>query len=52
MFQYDPDIPAVLDTTPRTIPEVVATMSAIDDLCVNEDGLKWFNGLYLQRVSG
>lgn len=47
MFVYDPDILAAVQTAPRTIPDVLQTMQTIDKLCVDEDGLKWFNGLYL-----
>ena len=46
-FGYDAAILAALQTPPRTIPEVLATMRTIDSLCVNVDGLKWFNWLYL-----
>lgn len=35
------------DSAPATIAEVVARMQAIDDLLANNDGLKWFNKLYL-----
>jgi hypothetical protein len=40
---------------PVTIPDVIATMQAIDNLLPVEDGLKWFNLLYLkvtQRIDG
>jgi len=33
---------------PQTVPDVFHTMQAIDALCVDGDGLKWFNRLYLQ----
>jgi Family of unknown function (DUF5995) len=32
---------------PLSIPDVLQGLRTIDGLCVNEDGLKWFNGLYL-----
>jgi hypothetical protein len=32
---------------PGTIADVIATMGSIDDLLPNQDGLKWFNLLYL-----
>jgi hypothetical protein len=47
MFSYDPAILAALGNPPITIPDVLQRMQAIDSLCVNADGLKWFNGLYL-----
>lgn len=47
MFPYDSDILAALQGTPQTISDVLDRMRAIDRVCINEDGLKWFNGLYL-----
>lgn len=47
MFPYDPAILAAVQDAPQTIPDVLQTMETIDRLCVDEDGLKWFNGLYL-----
>lgn len=47
MFSYDPSILAAIQNPARTIPDVLRTMQTIDGLCVNNDGLKWFNGLYL-----
>jgi Family of unknown function (DUF5995) len=47
MFPYDAQILAVVEIVPQSIPEVLERMQAIDRLCGNEDGLKWFNGLYL-----
>jgi hypothetical protein len=48
MFPYDPDLLAAVQTTPQTIADVVSIMRAIDSLCINGDGLKWFNLLYMQ----
>jgi len=48
MFPYDPEILAAVRATPQTIADVVAIMQAIDGLCVNGDGLKWFDLLYMQ----
>ena len=48
MFPYDPELLAAVQTTPQTIAEVASIMQAIDSHCVNGDGLKWFNLLYLQ----
>jgi hypothetical protein len=48
MFPYDPDILAAVEATPQTVADVVAIMQAIDSHCIDGDGLKWFNLLYLQ----
>jgi len=47
MFPYDAKIVAALQNTPQSIPDVLQELQTIDGLCVNVDGLKWFNGLYL-----
>lgn len=47
MFPYDPAIVAVLQNPPQTISDVLNRLQAIAGICVDEDGLKWFNGLYL-----
>jgi hypothetical protein len=47
VFVYDPDILRVIQEIPQTIADVLERLQTIDGLCVNEDGLKWFNGLYL-----
>lgn len=48
MFPYDPNLLAAVETTPQTIADVVAIMRAIDSCCIDGDGLKWFNLLYMQ----
>lgn len=48
MFPYDPRILAATQNPPQTIPDVLQSLQAIDGLCVDEDGLKWFNRLYLE----
>lgn len=48
MFPYDPQLLALLQTSPASIGDVLATMQAIDAITVNGDGLKWFNWLYFQ----
>ncbi|MDR3772022.1 MAG: DUF5995 family protein [Terracidiphilus sp.] len=48
MFPYDPDLLAAVQTNPQTIADVVSVMQTIDAHCVNGDGLKWFNLLYMQ----
>jgi Family of unknown function (DUF5995) len=47
MFPYDPVIAASVRTAPQTIPDVLQAMQTIDATCIDEDGLKWFNWLYL-----
>jgi len=48
MFPYDPNILAAVQTTPQTIADVVQILEAIQSVSDDGDGLKWFNGLYLQ----
>jgi hypothetical protein len=48
MFPYDPALTAAVRTPPHTIADVQQTMQTIDAICVDGDGLKWFNWLYLQ----
>ncbi len=48
MFPYDATILAAIQTTPQSIADVVRILQAIEDTCVDGDGLKWFNWLYLQ----
>lgn len=48
MFSYDPTLLAAVDASPQSIGEVVQILQAIEATCADGDGLKWFNGLYLQ----
>ncbi len=48
MFPYDPALLAAVQTPPQTVPDVVQIMQTIEATCVDGDGLKWFNWLYLQ----
>lgn len=48
MFPYDEALLAAVEPPVRTIPDVLATMRAIDSILPDGDGLKWFNWLYLQ----
>jgi len=48
MFPYDAQIAAAVAPAPRSIDDVVEILVAIDSLCADADGLKWFNWLYLQ----
>ncbi len=46
MFPYDPALLAAVQTPPQSIPDVLQTMRTIAMICVDGDGLKWFNWLY------
>ena len=48
MFPYDPELLAAVQTAPQAIADVVRMLENIQAICANGDGLKWFNGLYLQ----
>ena len=48
MFLYDAALLAAVQTVPRSIPDVLQTLHTIHATCIDEDGLKWFNWLYLQ----
>ncbi len=48
MFPYDPTILAAVQKPPQSVGDVLQTLQAIDATCVDGDGLKWFNWLYLQ----
>lgn len=47
MFPYDATIAAAVQKEPASIADVFAIMQAIDAICPDEDGLKWFNWLYM-----
>jgi hypothetical protein len=48
MFPYDATLLAAVAATPGSVPDVVAVMKQIDAVCADDDGLKWFNWLYLE----
>lgn len=48
MFPYDGALLSAVEAIPASIPDVIRTMQTIDEVCAIGDGLKWFNGLYLQ----
>jgi hypothetical protein len=48
MFPYDATLLAAVQTTPQSIKDVLRILQTIDSTCVDADGLKWFNWLYLQ----
>jgi hypothetical protein len=47
MFPYDAGLAAATQTPARSIPDVLQILQTIENLCVDGDGLKWFNWLYL-----
>ena len=48
MFSYDAVLLAAVQTTPRSISDVLQVLQAIDTTCIDADGLKWFNWLYFR----
>lgn len=48
MFPYDAQLAAAAQAMPQSIPGVLEVMQTIDNTCVDLDGLKWFNWIYLQ----
>ncbi len=48
MFPYDSTLLAAVASSPQTVADVVQILENIQAVCVDGDGLKWFNGLYLQ----
>ena len=48
MFPYDAQLVAAAQTSPQSIPDVLELLQTIDNTCVEGDGLKWFNRVYLQ----
>ncbi len=47
MFAYDDKLMAAVQGAPQSVDDVIRTMQAIDAICPDGDGLKWFNWLYL-----
>jgi len=48
VFPYDPILLASVRRPAATVADVLGCMRTIDATCVEGDGLKWFNWLYLQ----
>lgn len=48
MFPYDAALLATVQTAPQSISDVLRSLRTIDTTCIDGDGLKWFNWLYLQ----
>src|SRR5690348_2569611 len=48
MFPYDLELLDIVKNTPQTVADVLRLMHRIDAMCMDGDGLKWFNWLYVQ----
>jgi hypothetical protein len=48
MFPYDSAILAQVQTPPQSVDDVLRILRSIDSTCIDTDGLKWFNWLYLR----
>lgn len=48
MFPYDSRLLAAVAAAPQSVVDVVRILEEIQAACADGDGLKWFNGLYLQ----
>jgi hypothetical protein len=48
MFPCDSTLLAAVERTPQTIADVIEMLESIQATCEDGDGLKWFNGLYLE----
>jgi hypothetical protein len=48
MFPYDATILAAVSAPVQSVADVLQTMQTIEATCIDGDGLKWFNWLYLQ----
>jgi Family of unknown function (DUF5995) len=48
MFPYDQVLAAAVETPPQSIVDVLQTLQTIEATCIDGDGLKWFNWLYLE----
>jgi hypothetical protein len=48
VFPYDPELTAAVRVPAHSIADVIRALRTIDAICVDTDGLKWFNWLYLQ----
>jgi hypothetical protein len=59
LFPYDSPLLNAAQAAPQSVSGVLQILQTIDAACVDGDGLKWFNWLYLEvtqaveaRVSG
>jgi Family of unknown function (DUF5995) len=46
MFPYDDELLAAVQGAPQSVDDVIRTLQKIGAICVDGDGLKWFNWLY------
>jgi hypothetical protein len=51
VFAYDPALLAIVRSPANSIADVLQIMERIDATCIDGDGLKWFNWLYLRVTS-
>jgi hypothetical protein len=51
MFAYDPTLLATVQAPVNAIADVLQLMRSIDEMCIDGDGLKWFNWEYMQVTS-
>jgi hypothetical protein len=51
MFPYDPTLLKIVQSAPNSVADVLQIMQNIEATCIDGDGLKWFNWLYLQVTS-
>ncbi len=48
MFPYDPTLLQAVQSVPGSVADVLQIMQTVEATCIDGDGLKWFNWLYLQ----
>jgi hypothetical protein len=48
MFPYDQLLCTTVASPPRSVADVLKTLETIQAICIDGDGLKWFNWLYLE----
>jgi hypothetical protein len=48
MFPYDAALLSAVQAGSQSVADVLRIMTAIESICVDGDGLKWFNWLYLE----
>jgi hypothetical protein len=48
MFPYNQTLLTTVQAVPNSVADVLKIMQTIEAICVDGDGLKWFNWLYLQ----
>src|SRR5689334_4453613 len=52
MFAYDATLLALTNDAPKSVEDVLRILQTIESTCIDTDGLKWFNWLYLQVTQG